>query len=170
LNFSHPIRKLNLNLQKTGERRQIGLFVGKFAPIHLAHLVIADQVWRELNLERILFMPEYDDENGTIISLLVRALQGHPGFGIDMARLNRARQPLIDTLKTLIANNPETDFYLIAGSDEIGRLSQLEMRQNWRNWCNLWGCSDQNLGPGRPYRFCGLMCHRWISRPKICGI
>ena len=26
----------------------------------------------------------------------------------------------------MIANNPETDFYLIAGSDEIGRLSQLE--------------------------------------------
>ena len=121
-----PYTKVELEPQKTGERRQIGLFVGKFAPIHLAHLVIADQVWRELNLERVLFMPEYDDENGTIISLLVRGLQGHPGFGIDMARLNRTRQPLIETLKTLIANNPETDFYLIAGSDEIGRLSQLD--------------------------------------------
>lgn len=36
-----PYTKVELEPQKTGSRRQIGLFVGKFAPIHLAHLVIA---------------------------------------------------------------------------------------------------------------------------------
>ncbi|GFH43379.1 putative nicotinate-nucleotide adenylyltransferase [Lactococcus hodotermopsidis] len=120
-----PYTKVELEPLKSGNRRQIGLFVGKFAPIHVAHLVIADQVRRELNLERVLFMPEYDDENATIVSMLVRALQGNSGFGIETTRLNSA-QPLSETLRTLSENNPDTDFYFIAGSDVIGGLSQLE--------------------------------------------
>ena len=118
-----PYTKVELDMQKTESRRQIGLFLGKFAPIHVAHLVIADQVRRELNLERVLFMPEYDDEAGTIISLLSRALKGNAGFGIDMSRLNNTSQTLVDTLQTLILAHTDTDFYFIAGSDMIASLS-----------------------------------------------
>jgi nicotinate-nucleotide adenylyltransferase len=121
-----PYTKVELATQKTGNRRQIGLFVGKFAPIHVAHLIIANQVRCELNLERVLFMPEYDDENGTILSLLARGLQGQTGFGIDLARLNNTSQTLLETMQELVANHPDTDFYFIAGSDMIGNLSQLE--------------------------------------------
>lgn len=121
-----PYTKVELEPEKTGGRRQIGLFVGKFAPIHLAHLVIADQVKRELQLDRVLFLPEYDDENGTIISLLARGLQGQPDFGIDTTCLNRQDESLVACLKTLTERHPETDFYFIAGSDVIGQFSQLE--------------------------------------------
>jgi nicotinate-nucleotide adenylyltransferase len=121
-----PYTKIELEPQQVGNRRQVGLFVGKFAPIHLAHLVIADQVLRELHLERILFMPEYDDDQGTIVSLLASGLQGHPAFGIDTTRLSQTSQPLIETIQTLLGNHPDTDFYLILGSDTIGGLSQLE--------------------------------------------
>jgi len=119
-----PYTKVELDMQKTENRRQIGLFLGKFAPIHVAHLVITDQVRRELNLERVLFMPEYDDEAGTIISLLSRALKGNAGLGIDTARLNNTSQTLVDTLQALTLAHTDTDFYFIAGSDMIASLSQ----------------------------------------------
>lgn len=121
-----PYTKVELAAQETGNRRQIGLFFGKFAPVHVAHLIIADRVRCELNLERVLFMPEHDDENGTILSLLARALQGNAGFGIDLTRLNKTSRTLFETLQELVANYPDTDFYFIAGSDVIGNLSQLE--------------------------------------------
>lgn len=119
-----PYTKVELDTQKTEKRRQIGLFLGKFAPIHVAHLVITDQVRRELNLERVLFMPEYDDEAGTIISLLSRALKGNAGLGIDTARLNNTSQTLVETLQALTLAHKDTDFYFIAGSDMIASLSQ----------------------------------------------
>ncbi|GFH40433.1 nicotinate-nucleotide adenylyltransferase [Pseudolactococcus insecticola] len=120
-----PYTKVELEIQKTRNRRQIGLFSGRFAPIHMAHLAIADQVAKELNLERVLFMPEFDDEEGTIVEMLARALHGQTGFGIETARLN-SPETLFETLQTLVKSNPETDFYFIAGSDVIGGLSALE--------------------------------------------
>lgn len=120
-----PYTKVELEPEKTGSRRQIGLFVGKFAPIHLAHLVIADQVKREIRLDRVLFLPEYDDEKGTIMSLLVEALKGNSDFGIDTTLLNRQSEHLVKCIKNLTDQYPETDFYFIAGSDVIGQLSDL---------------------------------------------
>ena len=121
-----PYTKVELDSQQTKKRKQIGLFLGKFAPIHVAHLVIADQVRRELNLERVLFMPEFDDKKGTIISLLSRALKGYDGFGIDRSRLNNRAQTLIETMRELTENHQDTDFYFIMGSDMVGYLSQHE--------------------------------------------
>lgn len=156
-----PYTKVELDTTQTKKRRQIGLFLGKFAPIHVAHLVIADQVRRELNLERILFMPEFDDKNGTIIGMLSRALKGHDGFGINMSRLNNHSQTLIETIQALTENHEDTDFYFIIGSDMIGYLSQHEDAQALAALVQLVGVQRPGFRTGTSLPIL------WVDVPQI---
>lgn len=38
-------------------QRRIGVFGGTFNPPHLGHLLIADQVYREFGLEKVVVLP-----------------------------------------------------------------------------------------------------------------
>ena len=40
-------------------RKQVGLLGGNFNPVHLAHLVMADQVQNQLGLDKVYLMPTY---------------------------------------------------------------------------------------------------------------
>lgn len=37
--------------------KRVGLFGGSFNPVHLAHLVLAEQAWAMLDLDRVIFIP-----------------------------------------------------------------------------------------------------------------
>jgi len=53
-------------------RKQVGLLGGNFNTVHLAHLVMADQVQNQLGLDKVYLMPTYlpphVDEKKTISS------------------------------------------------------------------------------------------------------
>ena len=40
-----------------GETTRLGIIGGTFDPIHLGHLIIAEEFWYRLRLERVLFLP-----------------------------------------------------------------------------------------------------------------
>ena len=121
-----------IQVQTTQPRKQVGIFGGNFNPVHNQHLLIADQVGTALNLEKVYLMPEYlpphVDKKDTIaaehrLNMLKLAIADNPLFDIEQAELQRkGKSYTYDTMKELIAQNPDTDYYFIIGGDMVEYL------------------------------------------------
>lgn len=114
------------------KRKQVGILGGNFNPVHLAHLVIADQVQQQLGLDKIYLMPSYlpphVDEKQTIASehrltMLQLAIADNPNLEIEPIELIRkGKSYTYETMRALTQNNPDTDYYFIIGGDMVEYL------------------------------------------------
>jgi nicotinate-nucleotide adenylyltransferase len=112
--------------------KKIGILGGTFDPPHHGHLLIANEVLDQLQLDEIWFMPNFEpphkEKSGGAttedrVKMLELAIDGHPKFRIETIELDRAgRSYTIDTMKLLIARHPDVDFYFIIGADMIEYL------------------------------------------------
>ena len=115
-----------------GTRKKIGILGGNFNPIHHAHLMMADQVAQQMNLDKVLLMPEnippHVDEKETIsakhrVKMLELAIKDNPRLGLEMIEIERGGKSYsYDTFKLLTDANPDTDYYFIIGSDMVDYL------------------------------------------------
>ena len=128
-----PFTKVELEKkEKDKHRKQIGILGGNFNPVHNAHLVVADQVRQQLCLDKVLLMPEYApphlDKKETIdekhrLRMLELAIEGVEGLDIETIELERKGiSYTYDTMKLLIEENPDVDYYFIIGADMVDYL------------------------------------------------
>lgn len=128
-----PFTKVQLEQEETvKDRKQVGLLAGTFNPVHNAHLLVADQVRQQLQLDKVLLMPEvlptYADSRDKIddldrVKMLQLALEGRTGLGLETVELERRTFCYtIDLIEDLQERYPDTDFYLILGADLIDTL------------------------------------------------
>ncbi len=113
-------------------RKQVGILGGTFNPVHLAHLITADQVGTALGLEKVLLMPAnqppHVDEKKTIaaehrLRMLELAVADNPLLGIEPIELARpGKSYTYDTMKLLTEINPDTDYFFIIGGDMVEYL------------------------------------------------
>ena len=106
---------------------KIGILGGTFSPIHDGHLRLARTYARELELDRVLFIPTAvpphkeapglpDGEHRCRMTEL--ALSGHPGFELSEIEQQRpGRSYTVDTLTQLHGLYPGAELYFLAGSD-----------------------------------------------------
>ena len=78
---------------------KIGILGGTFDPPHYGHLLIANEVLSELNLDEIWFMPNQEPphkkksdsvENADRLQMLELAIEGNPAFKIEKIELERS--------------------------------------------------------------------------------
>lgn len=107
-----PFTKVELEVEKKEtNRKQVGILGGNFNPVHNAHLIVADQVRQQLQLDEVLLMPEFIpphvDKKETIdeyhrYSMLKMAIAGIEGLGIETIELERRGVSYTyDTMKLL---------------------------------------------------------------------
>ena len=115
------------------DNRKIGIMGGTFDPIHIGHLVTAEAVRIEYNLEKVLFIPagHPPHKQGSLVTpalhryiMTVMAIFANAAFIVSAVEMDRPGPSYtIDTVKTLVAQYGEqTDFYFITGADAIGDL------------------------------------------------
>jgi nicotinate-nucleotide adenylyltransferase len=110
--------------------RNLGIMGGTFNPIHLGHLLVAQEAMFEFGLDEILFIPNktpphrigepdlVDSEDRFIMVNL--AVSSNPGFFVSRIELDRdGVSYTLDTVKQLRLLYPETDFTFITGVDSI---------------------------------------------------
>lgn len=107
--------------------RQIGIMGGTFNPIHTGHLMLAEWVRDELNLDEVWFIPTgspYMKDTGDILPgrerlhMVELAVFDNPFFKcLDMEVVREGRTYSYETLEQLKAAYPEDTFYFIAGAD-----------------------------------------------------
>src|SRR5713101_6699269 len=106
---------------------RIGVFGGTFDPIHLAHLIIAEQCREQAQLDQVWFVPAARPPHkldrpvtpfAQRVEMLALAIAGHPAFRIDELEKERSGTTYtVDTLAELQRRHPDAEFWLTIGSD-----------------------------------------------------
>ena len=101
------------------------VFGGSFNPIHLGHLLMADEMLERLRLDRVIFVPAAAPPHKPPALLapaehryeMVRlAVAGHPGFEVsDLELRRRGPSYTVDTLEALAERGDE--LFLVVGSE-----------------------------------------------------
>ncbi len=109
--------------------RRIGLFGGTFDPVHLGHLVLAEQCREQANLDAVWFVPARQpphkgDKSISApkyrLEMLNLAISGTSHFALCTIELDRdGPSYTIETLELLTAKYAEDEFSLIIGADML---------------------------------------------------
>jgi nicotinate-nucleotide adenylyltransferase len=127
---------------------RIGVFGGTFDPVHLGHLIVAEQCREQAHLDQVWFIPaarppHKQDRSLTPFAqraeMLALAVAGQPAFRIDDLERDRPGPSYtVDTLEEIQRRQPGTEVELIIGSDCLPDLA------HWRE-------------PGRIVTLAGLL-------------
>lgn len=117
-------------------KKRIGIMGGTFNPIHMGHLILAEEAYQQMKLEKVFFMPSKQPPhkpNMIIAPQLHRknmvslAIKGNPHFELSTIELEREGVTYTaDTLEILTSQNPEIQYYFIIGADSLFQL------ESWR--------------------------------------
>ncbi|UUD37061.1 nicotinate-nucleotide adenylyltransferase [Mycoplasmopsis californica] len=112
---------------------KIGIFGGSFDPIHKGHVKIAKTVIDELNLDKLFFVPAYqnpfktkkptDPQHRVNMIKLVMPEKSE----ISMFEINRkGKSYSFETVNYFANNFPKDELFFILGSDNLGKLHKWE--------------------------------------------
>src|SRR5262245_20387177 len=111
---------------------RIGVFGGTFDPVHLGHLILAEQCRAQGRLDQVLFIPaprppHKQDQPLTPfaqrVEMLSLALAGQPAFRIDELERDRPGPSYtVQTLEELQRRHPDAELWLLIGADTLQDL------------------------------------------------
>lgn len=111
---------------------KIGILGGTFNPIHIGHLILAEEAREKLKLDKIIFVPTYyppHKNNSDIAPAMHRykminlSIKGNKYFSVSDVEIKRdGKSYTIDTLKELKKKYPGDKLYFIIGSDLLKYL------------------------------------------------
>jgi len=118
-------------------RTKIGVLGGTFDPIHIGHLVLAEQVREKFQLEQVIFIPSasppHKTEQGLSptedrLEMTKLALEGNPYFFVSDIELKReGLSYTVETLRELKKLYKDSEIYFLTGSDVLNEIT------TWRN-------------------------------------
>ncbi|MBQ9563768.1 MAG: nicotinate (nicotinamide) nucleotide adenylyltransferase [Lachnospiraceae bacterium] len=108
---------------------RIGIMGGTFNPIHLGHLILAENAYRQLDLDVVWFMPSGKPPhkpnteilpNEDRVHMVELAIEGTPYFELSLLEIDRQGITYtVDTLEYLTKTRPEDQFFFLAGADSL---------------------------------------------------
>lgn len=111
---------------------RIGILGGTFNPIHLGHLILAEQAHDRLSLDKVIFIPTYlpphKSGKGVLsaehrLNMVKLATKGNPHFEVSDVEIQReGKSYSIDTLKHIKEKYPESKIYFLIGQDIVSDL------------------------------------------------
>lgn len=116
---------------------KIGILGGTFNPVHIGHLILAEEALSKLKLDKVIFVPAYQPphKDEAILdaehrfNMVALAIEGNPRFEISRIEINaRQKAYSVDTLKAFRDKfGAKAEFFFITGSDSLRELS------SWKN-------------------------------------
>lgn len=111
---------------------RVGIFGGTFDPVHLGHLILAEQARDQGRLDQVWFVPAprppQKGETGITrfeqrVEMLQLAIAGQPAFVVNELEKERTGPSYtVDTLAELRRRHPDHRFVLLIGGDSLADL------------------------------------------------
>jgi nicotinate-nucleotide adenylyltransferase len=116
--------------------KRFGVFGGAFNPVHMAHLIIVEDVREQMHLDKVIFIPyanpphkPHDEliDAEFRLTMINLAIAGNPGFESSDIEIQNGRVSKTYTVDTLISlrdiyGTDQIIFYLIIGLDNLIEL------------------------------------------------
>ncbi len=113
-------------------RLRIAIFGGTFDPIHIGHLVIAEEARVCLGLHRVIFVParkpphKVEEPNASAeerLEMVRLAIADNPYFCLSRVDLDREGPSFtVDTLRAMRADYPQAELFFLMGADSLIHL------------------------------------------------
>ena len=114
---------------------RIGIFGGSFNPVHQGHLALAREAVSELNLDKIYFVPSFQNPlkkkeallpDALRVKLLRAAVRGNPDFAVSLCEIQRKGPSFtVDTLKSFKKKlGSEATLYFLSGADVLKNIKR----------------------------------------------
>ena len=113
---------------------RIGIFGGSFDPIHLGHLILAEQCREQAKLDQIWFVPNAQsplkpDGAGATdrqrCEMIEFAIAGHEAFYLSKVEIERGGVSYtVDTVKEIATNQPDDELFFLMGGDSLDSFGQ----------------------------------------------
>ncbi len=127
---------------------RVGVIGGTFDPIHIAHLVIAEEARVRLNLDRVVFVPaatpphKVDNDISSVehrLAMVELAIATNPYFFLSRVDIERSGPCYtIDTVKLLRDEwGPGVEIYFIMGQDSLVDILTWHEPQRLIRLCRL---------------------------------
>lgn len=120
---------------------RVGILGGTFDPIHIGHLVIAEEARVKINLEKIIFMPagrpwmkgnQVITKPGNRWDMTVLAISNNKWFEASPRELSESEPTYtVDTLKQIRSEDKNSEMFFILGQDALGTFV------NWKDPCGI---------------------------------
>lgn len=111
------------------EKKRVGILGGTFNPIHIGHLVLAENAYTQFQLDYVMVLPTKNPphkQNQDIlgddyrVEMINRAIREVPYFRLSTIELERSGISYTsETLEYLKMSYPDTNFYFIMGADSL---------------------------------------------------
>jgi nicotinate-nucleotide adenylyltransferase len=110
---------------------RLGLFGGTFDPIHLGHLILAEQCRESCGLDRLWFVvagePPHKPGGRTAaahrLEMARIAVAGHPKFIVsDLETRRPGPHYSVETLESVGRDNPAEEIFFLIGADSLAEL------------------------------------------------
>lgn len=136
---------------------KIGILGGTFNPIHIGHLILAEEALSKLKLDKIVFVPTYVPPHKAVdgnikpqdrLMMAELAIAGNPAFAVSAFEINSKKTSYsVNTLKEFRKiYGEEAVLYFITGSDLLKDLF------SWKNVSDIFKLSKFIVAnrPGYP--------------------
>jgi nicotinate-nucleotide adenylyltransferase len=166
-------------------KMDIGIFGGSFNPIHIGHLIVAEEVFQQRGLTKVIFMPtgiSPHKESGDLIDSFHRyqmvksAISDNEHFEVSDLEIKRTgKSYTIDTIRVLRELYGEGhNLYLIMGNDMINEISTWKDINTLSGMCRFIVVSRSPIpanGISKPPSLeCGIRGIKVFSDEKIAEI
>lgn len=133
------------------KKRKIGILGGTFNPIHVGHLILAENACEYCALEKVLIMPSgcsylknQDDiaSKQDRINMVRLSIEDNPKFELSLIETQReGNSYTADTLSCLVKENPDTTYYYIIGADTLFGM------ESWKDPQTIFDCAVIVVAP-----------------------
>ena len=149
--FIQNMRLYNLHVKSTGtsrESRRIGVMGGTFNPIHIGHLVTAEEAYCQFDLDHVMFIPSSHPphkvdheiapaEDRYLMTVIATAPNEH--FTVSRIEIERGGPSYtIDTMRQLHElHGTNTHFFFITGADAILEILTWKEPEELADYCDF---------------------------------
>ena len=119
--------------RESGRGQRLGILGGTFDPPHVGHLIVAQDAWARLELDRLILVPARVPPHKPAgaptapelrLEMTRAAIAGDGRFQVDELELRRQGPSYtVDTLRTLAERHPDAELFLLLGADQLSEFA-----------------------------------------------